>query len=148
MTMTDPIADMLTRLRNANSAYHETVAMPYSKIKAHIAEILQQEGYIQAWAVGLGGVIPFATRITGIVGMSGGRSGRHERRVGGATPRGDGSAPPEPTTVRPTLAAVRRRGLQNSIVAPSTRTLEPLAQTRSSVAKRRRMGSDTPYRSP
>ncbi|NBE97127.1 30S ribosomal protein S8 [Nonomuraea sp. KC401] len=51
MTMTDPIADMLTRLRNANSAYHESVAMPYSKIKAHIAEILQQEGYIQAWSV-------------------------------------------------------------------------------------------------
>ena len=49
--MTDPIADMLTRLRNANSAYHDTVAMPYSKIKAHIAEILQQEGYIQAWTV-------------------------------------------------------------------------------------------------
>jgi small subunit ribosomal protein S8 len=51
MTMTDPIADMLTRLRNANSAYHESVLMPYSKIKAHIAEILQQEGYIQSWAV-------------------------------------------------------------------------------------------------
>ncbi|WP_055482785.1 30S ribosomal protein S8 [Sphaerimonospora mesophila] len=51
MTMTDPIADMLTRLRNANSAYHDTVSMPYSKIKAHIAEILQQEGYIQAWNV-------------------------------------------------------------------------------------------------
>jgi small subunit ribosomal protein S8 len=51
MTMTDPIADMLTRLRNANSAYHDTVAMPYSKIKAHIAEILQQEGYIQTWSV-------------------------------------------------------------------------------------------------
>jgi small subunit ribosomal protein S8 len=51
MTMTDPIADMLTRLRNANSAYHDAVVMPYSKIKAHIAEILQQEGYIQAWTV-------------------------------------------------------------------------------------------------
>ncbi|KAB8197932.1 30S ribosomal protein S8 [Nonomuraea phyllanthi] len=51
MTMTDPIADMLTRLRNANSAYHDSVSMPYSKIKAHIAEILQQEGYIQAWSV-------------------------------------------------------------------------------------------------
>lgn len=51
MTMTDPIADMLTRLRNANAAYHETVAMPYSKIKAHIAEILQKEGYIQGWRV-------------------------------------------------------------------------------------------------
>jgi len=51
MTMTDPIADMLTRLRNANSAYHDTVGMPYSKIKSHIAEILQQEGYIAGWGV-------------------------------------------------------------------------------------------------
>lgn len=51
MTMTDPIADMLTRLRNANAAYHETVGMPYSTIKAHIAEILQQEGYISGWDV-------------------------------------------------------------------------------------------------
>ena len=51
MTMTDPIADMLTRLRNANSAYHDSVAMPYSKLKAHIAEILQQEGYIASWSV-------------------------------------------------------------------------------------------------
>ena len=49
--MTDPIADMLTRLRNANSAYHETVAMPYSKLKSHIAEILQAEGYIASWSV-------------------------------------------------------------------------------------------------
>jgi small subunit ribosomal protein S8 len=51
MTMTDPIADMLTRLRNANSAYHDTVVMPHSKIKTHIAEILQQEGYITGWKV-------------------------------------------------------------------------------------------------
>ena len=49
--MTDPIADMLTRLRNANSAYHDTVGMPYSKIKSHIADILQQEGYIAGWRV-------------------------------------------------------------------------------------------------
>ncbi len=51
MTMTDPIADMLTRLRNANSAYHDAVVMPYSKLKSHIAEILQQEGYIASWTV-------------------------------------------------------------------------------------------------
>ena len=51
MTMTDPVADMLTRLRNANSAYHDSVIMPYSKIKSHIAEILQQEGYISGWNV-------------------------------------------------------------------------------------------------
>jgi small subunit ribosomal protein S8 len=51
MTMTDPIADMLTRLRNANTAYHDEVAMPHSKLKAHVAEILQQEGYIAGWDV-------------------------------------------------------------------------------------------------
>ncbi len=51
MTMTDPIADMLTRLRNANSAYHDEVAMPYSKLKSRIAEILQAEGYIAGWKV-------------------------------------------------------------------------------------------------
>ena len=51
MTMTDPIADMLTRLRNANQAYHDQVAMPYSKIKANIAEVLKTEGYISTWAV-------------------------------------------------------------------------------------------------
>jgi small subunit ribosomal protein S8 len=51
MTMTDPIADMLTRLRNANTAYHDTVSMPSSKLKTHVAEILQQEGYIGGWHV-------------------------------------------------------------------------------------------------
>lgn len=51
MTMTDPIADMLTRLRNANSAYHESVSMPYSKLKSNIAEILQREGYIASFEV-------------------------------------------------------------------------------------------------
>ena len=49
--MTDPIADMLTRLRNANQAYHDSAAMPSSKLKTHIAEILQQEGYIAGWKV-------------------------------------------------------------------------------------------------
>jgi small subunit ribosomal protein S8 len=51
MTMTDPIADMLTRLRNASQAYHDQVAMPYSKIKANIAEVLKVEGYVATWAV-------------------------------------------------------------------------------------------------
>jgi small subunit ribosomal protein S8 len=51
MTMTDPIADFLTRLRNANSAYHDTVVMPSSKIKTGIAQILTEQGYIAAWKV-------------------------------------------------------------------------------------------------
>ncbi|HEX3784673.1 MAG TPA: 30S ribosomal protein S8 [Pseudonocardiaceae bacterium] len=49
MTMTDPIADMLTRLRNGNSAYHDEVVMPHSKLKVHIAEILKREGYISGF---------------------------------------------------------------------------------------------------
>lgn len=51
MTMTDPIADMLTRLRNANSAHHDSVSMPHSNLKSKIAEILQAEGYITGWSV-------------------------------------------------------------------------------------------------
>jgi small subunit ribosomal protein S8 len=51
MTMTDPVADMLTRLRNANRAYHDTVSLPSSKLKANIAEILHKEGYIAGWKV-------------------------------------------------------------------------------------------------
>ena len=51
MTMTDPIADMLTRVRNANQAYHDTTTMPHSKIKVGIAEILVSEGYIGSYAV-------------------------------------------------------------------------------------------------
>ena len=48
MTMTDPVADFLTRLRNANSAYHESISLPYSKLKAGVAEILKKEGYVGA----------------------------------------------------------------------------------------------------
>jgi small subunit ribosomal protein S8 len=51
MTMTDPVADMLTRLRNANSAFHDSVSLPNSKLKTHIAEILKTEGYISDWKV-------------------------------------------------------------------------------------------------
>jgi len=61
MTMTDPIADMLTRVRNANSAYHDSVRMPHSKLKTHIAEILQQEGYIAGWNVEDNGEAPGQT---------------------------------------------------------------------------------------
>jgi small subunit ribosomal protein S8 len=51
MTMTDPIADMLTRLRNGNAAYHEQIIMPSSKIKVEIAKVLKQEGYVSNYAV-------------------------------------------------------------------------------------------------
>lgn len=51
MTMTDPIADMLTRLRNANNAYHDAVSMPSSKLKVSIAEMLKAEGYIADFEV-------------------------------------------------------------------------------------------------
>lgn len=47
MAMTDPIADMLTRIRNANSVYHDKVEIPGSKIKTAIADVLKQEGFIK-----------------------------------------------------------------------------------------------------
>jgi small subunit ribosomal protein S8 len=49
MTMTDPIADMLTRVRNANTAMHDTVKMPSSKLKEALAAILLREGYIEGF---------------------------------------------------------------------------------------------------
>ena len=51
MTMTDPVADMLTRIRNANTAGHATVDIPASKIKKNIAEILVKDGYIKGYEI-------------------------------------------------------------------------------------------------
>jgi len=51
VTMTDPIADMLTRLRNANTAFHDDVLMPSSKVKEALAKILVSEGYVEGYAV-------------------------------------------------------------------------------------------------
>ena len=51
MTMSDPIADMLTRIRNANTAKHDTVDVPASKMKIAIADILLKEGYIKAYDI-------------------------------------------------------------------------------------------------
>jgi small subunit ribosomal protein S8 len=51
MTMTDPIADMLTRIRNANKALHDTATMPTSRLKVEIARLLKEEGYIKDFRV-------------------------------------------------------------------------------------------------
>ena len=51
MTMSDPIADMLTRIRNANTAKHDTVDVPASKMKTAIADILLNEGYIKKYDI-------------------------------------------------------------------------------------------------
>jgi small subunit ribosomal protein S8 len=51
MTMTDPISDMLTRIRNANTAMHDSVKMPSSKLKESLATLLQKEGYIAGYEV-------------------------------------------------------------------------------------------------
>jgi small subunit ribosomal protein S8 len=51
MSMTDPIADFLTRIRNAIHAAHETVEIPASKLKAEIARILTEQGYIESWSL-------------------------------------------------------------------------------------------------
>ena len=69
MTMTDPIADMLTRVRNANVAMHETVRMPSSKLKEALAVILEREGYIAGFTTvssgqGPGDVLEIALKYT------------------------------------------------------------------------------------
>ena len=51
MTMTDPIADMLTRIRNANKALHDETRLPTSRVKQEIARLLQEEGYIKGYRV-------------------------------------------------------------------------------------------------
>ena len=69
MTMTDPIADMLTRIRNANIAMHDDVSMPSSKQKVALAEVLLKEGYIEGFAVspspsGVGNVLSVKMKYT------------------------------------------------------------------------------------
>ena len=67
MQITDPVADMLTRIRNANSAKHETVDVPASNLKKDIAKILLDEGYIKAYSVeedGKQGVIRITLKYT------------------------------------------------------------------------------------
>ena len=68
MHITDPVADMLTRIRNANSAKHDTVDVPASKMKKSIAQILLDEGYIKSFTViddGLQGIIRITLKYNG-----------------------------------------------------------------------------------
>lgn len=74
MSMTDPIADMLTRMRNALERQHPTVAMPYSKMKVAIAEVMKNEGYIESYEVLNQGKFPALVIRLRYVG------GRRERR--------------------------------------------------------------------
>ena len=70
MQITDPIADMLTRIRNANSSKHESVNVPASKIKIEIAKILDAEGYINGYEVIVNTVFFTVTGISGCNGNS------------------------------------------------------------------------------
>ena len=68
MQITDPVADMLTRIRNANSAKHDTVDVPASNLKKAMAQILQDEGYIKSYTVkdnGNQGVIKITLKYLG-----------------------------------------------------------------------------------
>ena len=68
MSMTDPIADFLTRVRNAIHAAHETVEIPASKVKGELARILTEQGYIESWSVlpadGVGDLIQIRLKYT------------------------------------------------------------------------------------
>jgi small subunit ribosomal protein S8 len=73
--ITDPIGDMLTRIRNANTALHETVAMPVSGMKREIARILKEEGYIQDYRVEHEDDTPYDTLVVEL------KFGRNRERV-------------------------------------------------------------------
>lgn len=73
MTMTDPIADMLTRIRNANKAMHDSAQMPSSRMKEEIARLLKDEGYIADFRVVEG--VPFSTLVVEL------KFGRNRERV-------------------------------------------------------------------
>ena len=72
---TDPIADMLTRIRNANRALHERAEMPSSRLKSEIARILKEEGYIQDYSVERGDGSPYDTLVIEL------KFGRNRERV-------------------------------------------------------------------
>ena len=73
--LTDPIADMLTRIRNANKALQETVEMPSSRLKAEIARLLKEEGYIRDYSVERKDELPYDTLIVEL------KFGRNRERV-------------------------------------------------------------------
>jgi small subunit ribosomal protein S8 len=73
--LTDPVADMLTRIRNANKALHETASMPSSRLKVEIARILKEEGYIKDYKVERAEDTPFDTLVVEL------KYGRSRERV-------------------------------------------------------------------
>jgi small subunit ribosomal protein S8 len=73
--LTDPIADMLTRIRNANKAMHDTAQMPTSRMKEQIARVLRDEGYIKDFRVVQSDDLPYATLVIEL------KFGRNRQRV-------------------------------------------------------------------
>ena len=73
--MTDPVADMLTRIRNANKALHDRVELPSSKLKEEIARILEEEGYIRGYHVVEAGELPYKVLVVEL------KYGRSRERV-------------------------------------------------------------------
>jgi small subunit ribosomal protein S8 len=73
--LTDPVADMLTRIRNANKALHDTTSMPTSKLKEQIAKLLKEEGYIRDYHVEVREDLPYKTLVVEL------KYGRSRERV-------------------------------------------------------------------
>ena len=94
MQITDPVADMLTRIRNANSAKHETVDVPASNLKKAMAQILLDEGYIKAYSI-VGQVRQMASRSSAVK-----LAAERLRIFRRPTPKYTASAPPCRAAVR------------------------------------------------
>ena len=126
--MTDPIADMLTRLRNANQALHKTVTMPSSKIKEEIAKLLAAEGYLEGYDVAVadpGKEITIRLKYTG--------KGNRERVIQGITRMSS----PGRRIYRGADSLPRSQGGLGTIVISTSQGLMPDRE-----ARKRRLGGE------
>src|SRR5436853_7460699 len=107
MSMTDPIADMLARIRNAQGAEHDTVEMPLSKVKIEIARILKSEGYIADYKTTIGDSGHPALSVRLKYGQGRARTSWRIKRVSKHGGRGHASSPEPPKVLRGVGSAIR-----------------------------------------
>ena len=121
--LTDPVADMLTRIRNANKALHDRVEMPSSKLKEEIARILKEEGYVRDYHVEPAGELPYKVLVIEL------KYGRGRERVLTGLKRISKPGPAHLRRQGPPAARPRRHGNCNPVHVPG-RDHEPHRRAR------------------
>ena len=110
--LTDPVADMLTRIRNANKALHDRTEMPTSKLKEEIARILKEEGYMRDYHVESAGELPYKVLVIEL------KYGRSRERVLTGPQAHLEARPPHLRRQGPPAARPRRHGNCNPVHVP------------------------------